>query len=127
MCAVKTSLTDIDTETLKRIMGEIRKAIPVGFNKHKEPQDSYDLKISPQPFNPNLHTEFKIDGLAENSEIKIMTLSGEVVKTLFSNSKTIIWDGRDEGRRRVSSGVYLISTSSGNSEKSGVIKFAVIW
>jgi hypothetical protein len=65
--------------------------------------------------------------LAENSEIKIMTLSGEVVKTLFSNSKTIIWDGRDEGRRRVSSGVYLISTSSGNSEKSGVIKFAVIW
>ena len=39
MCAVKTSLTEIDTETLKKIMGEIRKAIPVGFNKHKEEQD----------------------------------------------------------------------------------------
>ena len=39
MCAVKTSLTDIDTETLKKIMGEIRKVIPVGFNKHKEKQD----------------------------------------------------------------------------------------
>ena len=39
MCAVKTSLTEIDTETLKKIMGEIRKAIPVGFNKHKEMQD----------------------------------------------------------------------------------------
>jgi len=39
MCAVKTSLTDIDTETLKKIMGEIRKAIPAGFNKHKERQD----------------------------------------------------------------------------------------
>ena len=38
MCAVKTSLTEIDKETLKKIMGEIRKAIPVGFNKHNESQ-----------------------------------------------------------------------------------------
>jgi len=39
MCAVKTSLTDIDTDTLKKIMGEIRKVIPVGFKKHQEMQD----------------------------------------------------------------------------------------
>lgn len=39
MCAVKTSLTEIDTEILKKIMGEIRKDIPVGFNHHKEKQD----------------------------------------------------------------------------------------
>lgn len=39
MCAVKTSLTEIDTETLKKIMGEIRKQIPVGFKKHDEKQD----------------------------------------------------------------------------------------
>jgi len=36
MCAVKTSLTEIDTETLKKVMGEIRKQIPVGFSHHKE-------------------------------------------------------------------------------------------
>lgn len=36
MCAVKTSLTELDTETLKKIMGEIRKAVPVGFEKHNE-------------------------------------------------------------------------------------------
>lgn len=39
MCAVKTSLKEIDTETLKKIMGKIREAIPVGFNRHKERQD----------------------------------------------------------------------------------------
>jgi tRNA-splicing ligase RtcB (3'-phosphate/5'-hydroxy nucleic acid ligase) len=39
MCAIKTSLTKIDTETLKKIMGEMRNAIPVGFNHHKEMQD----------------------------------------------------------------------------------------
>ena len=41
MCAVKTSLTDIDTETLKKIMGKIRKVIPVGFKKHSKEQDEH--------------------------------------------------------------------------------------
>ena len=38
MCAVQTALKEIDTETLKEIMGEIRKVIPVGLisiKKHK--------------------------------------------------------------------------------------------
>lgn len=39
MCALRTSLKEIDTETLKKIMGEIRKQIPVGFNHNKEKQD----------------------------------------------------------------------------------------
>ncbi len=41
MCAVKTSLTEIDTEILKKIMNEIRKQIPVGFNHHKEDSKEY--------------------------------------------------------------------------------------
>lgn len=38
MCAVRTSLTEIDTETLKKIMGKTREVVPVGFNHHKEIQ-----------------------------------------------------------------------------------------
>ncbi|MFW5962733.1 MAG: RtcB family protein [bacterium] len=38
LCAVRTSLTEIDTNTLKKIMGEIRKEVPVGVNKHKKEQ-----------------------------------------------------------------------------------------
>lgn len=39
MCAVKTSLTELDIETLKKIMGKIREVVPVGFNHQKEKQD----------------------------------------------------------------------------------------
>jgi len=39
MCAVKISLTEINTDTLKKIMGEIRKVVPVGFNHQEEEQD----------------------------------------------------------------------------------------
>jgi len=39
MCAVRTSLTYLDIDVLKEIVGEIRNAIPLGFNKHQEMQD----------------------------------------------------------------------------------------
>ncbi len=41
MSAVKTSLTEIDTDTLKKIMGEIRNQIPVGFEHQKERLQMY--------------------------------------------------------------------------------------
>ena len=39
MCATKTSLAEIETDTLKNVMGEIRKAIPVGFSHQPVKQD----------------------------------------------------------------------------------------
>jgi len=44
MCAVKTTLEEIDQDTTKIIMGQIRQAVPVGFNHHKEPRawDGFD-------------------------------------------------------------------------------------
>jgi len=39
MCTVKTSLTEIETATLKKIMGEIGKVVPVGFNHQEKDQE----------------------------------------------------------------------------------------
>jgi tRNA-splicing ligase RtcB len=39
MCAMKTSLTEITTETVKQIMSGIRELIPLGFDHHKQTQD----------------------------------------------------------------------------------------
>lgn len=40
MCAVKTNLTEITKDQLKATLSEARKRIPVGFNQHKEIQDT---------------------------------------------------------------------------------------
>lgn len=51
MCAVKTSLQEIDHEALTEIAKDIRKRVPVGFSHHPEPQewdgffDSPDIPI----------------------------------------------------------------------------------
>ena len=39
MCALKTELTEIDTEDLKKTLGVARDLIPLGFNWHDEAQD----------------------------------------------------------------------------------------
>ncbi len=40
MLAVQTSLTDIDTETVKRIVDKIYERIPLGFDHHEQPQEN---------------------------------------------------------------------------------------
>ena len=39
MCAVRTNLTDISWKSLVELQKEIQKRIPVGFRRHKTPQD----------------------------------------------------------------------------------------
>ncbi len=38
MCALKTNIDDLDTDTLKQVMSQIRSRIPLGFNSHKQAQ-----------------------------------------------------------------------------------------
>ena len=40
MCSIRTSMPEITVDSLKKIMVEIRKRIPLGMNRHKEPQGS---------------------------------------------------------------------------------------
>jgi tRNA-splicing ligase RtcB len=47
VCAARTSLTEIDTETLKKIMGLARIAIPVGFTHQKENQEWSGFNAAP--------------------------------------------------------------------------------
>ena len=74
MCAVKTSLTEIDTDTLKKIMGEIRKTVPVGFNKHKEPLHSGFLPS--YKFDTDDHTCPIVYQEWENARLSLGTLGG---------------------------------------------------
>lgn len=47
MCVVKTSLIEIDVTTFKKIVGEIRRVIPLGFNRHKA-DNSENGRLMPQ-------------------------------------------------------------------------------
>jgi len=71
---------------------------------------SYSLYNFPNPFNPLTTIYFTADETKE-TKLEIYNLKGQKVKTfrVFPSSKeqSIIWNGKDDNDRAVSSGVYL--------------------
>ncbi len=91
-----------------------------------EPNENYEIKCYPQPFLPKTDLELVIDGLANQSEVWVTTTSGNLIKRISTNSRRIIWDGRDENGNLVGTGIYLINAQSRLTNKSSVQKVAVI-
>ena len=62
-----------------------------------------------------------VDGLKDNSFIKIMTLDGEVLRSI-PNSEVqgyqAYWDGRDQSGKLVGTGVYLVAIYDKNGASS---------
>jgi ligand-binding sensor domain-containing protein len=98
------------------------------------PKESFEeLFIYPNPFFLDYSSQqITIDGLIRDSELKVLTVTGKLVKELEANSPAspggfrAFWDGRDENGELVSSGVYFIVAFDleGNSVETG--KIAVI-
>lgn len=91
-----------------------------------KPLQSYSIRVYPQPYDTKKSTPMTIDGLAENSDLRIVTVNGELVRTIKVNSRTTIWDGRTENGDKASPGVYLLYAVSSTNESTEVVKFAIV-
>jgi hypothetical protein len=99
-----------------------------------EPKESYsELLLYPNPFVLNGgDTQLKIGNLIKDSEVKVLTLTGKLVKYLESETEAspggdiAFWDGTDTQGSFVSSGIYFIVAfdKEGNNIVTG--KVAVI-
>lgn len=90
------------------------------------PKSEYDIICSPQPFVPSRDANLIIDGLAESSQVRILTVDGELVRAIETQSRSITWDGRDENGNEAASGVYVIVASSSTTKEKGVGKIALV-
>jgi len=75
----------------------------------------------PNPFNPTTSIQFAVKGGPSplHTTLKIYNLRGQLVKTLLDEDKpggnyTLLWDGRDEGGKAVSSGIYFYKLTAGS-------------
>ena len=71
----------------------------------------------PNPFNGRTNINFSIP-FSAYVDLKIFDMNGEVVKTLYqgyhnnNEQSKIIWDGKNDLNKQVSSGIYLYSIES---------------
>lgn len=76
------------------------------------------ILIKPNPYNPMYgNLTFYGNGIvSDNTEIKIFTLSGELVRTLKNQYE---WDGTNEGNKPVTNGIYIYTYESSNEKGIG--------
>lgn len=90
------------------------KGISVLNTPFAEPKETYSsLHVYPQPFNPDIHERVIIQGLMDNSSVRILTIQGTLVKELTYLNDDVQgyeaqWDGRDSAGDKVGSGVYIL-------------------
>lgn len=80
----------------------------------------------PNPVTPDFQGRVRIDGLTFNSEVKILSSSGQLVAQGYSNGGTFTWDCQRKQGGRVASGVYHVVANTEDGKKAVVTRIIVI-
>jgi len=85
-----------------------------------------DVKVFPNPVHPGFAGPITINGLVRDADVKITTVSGDVVFSTRSQGGTAVWDGNDLSGKKVGSGVYLVFSSDQDGIETAVAKILFI-
>ncbi len=87
-----------------------------------------DLFVFPNPvrIENGLSPDVSIQGLVEETDIRIVTVSGSLVRRISGRGGRVTWDGRDERGDLVDSGIYLVVAVGKAGEGAARGKIAVI-
>ena len=96
-------------------------AVRIPFTQGREHYKN--LRIFPSPFHVPSETPLVVDGLKDASSLKVMTITGRVLRDIKNidlgiHGDQITWDGRDKQGRWVGSGVYLLSVYDETGEST---------
>lgn len=101
------------------------KGCSVARTSSMRPLAGFDVRCFPQPFRSGSDAQLVIDGLAPDTEVRIMSSNGIMVSAIIARGRQALWDGRDVGGNHVPPGIYMASVSSASTGTSAVIKIAV--
>lgn len=88
---------------------------------------NYDnVTVFPNPVRPDYAGWITIQGLMENSLVKITDVAGNLFNEGYANGGTYAWDGRTAGGERVKTGIYLIYASQSGGSSGVVAKVMVV-
>ncbi|MGY8951344.1 MAG: type IX secretion system anionic LPS delivery protein PorZ [Flavobacteriales bacterium] len=89
-------------------------------------QNTEILEITPNPIREDYHGAISIKGLAYESDVKIIDISGNLIFETTSNGGMAIWNGENTNKQRVGTGVYLVFSSDKYGKEKSVGKILFI-
>lgn len=90
------------------------------------PKKSYDtITVYPNPVRENFAGVITINGLMDETTVKITDTNGSLVYQTKSNGGIATWNGYNSGGVKVSSGVYFVMVSNATEKNSENVQTAV--
>jgi len=96
----------------------------IKFGEQVEPENIISRPLLngnyPNPFNPTTTISFSVS-TEQDIELTIYNIKGQKIKTLYSGTAdvgehTVIWEGKDNSDKQVSSGIYVYKLTTNNKE-----------
>lgn len=85
-----------------------------------------NVVVYPNPVRPEYSGEIAIRGLAENTNVKITDIAGNLVYETKANGGMATWNGINFTGKRAATGVYLIYSSNDDATETYVTKLLFI-
>ncbi len=85
-----------------------------------------DVYVFPNPVRPDYTGIITITGLAENVNVKITDIEGNIVFETTANGGQATWDGKNFDGKRAATGVYLVFCSNDDGSETFITKLLFI-
>ncbi len=111
--------------------GEVFISTSSGLNSFKSDANSAESNMNmayvwPNPLRETFEGNVTIDGLTEQTDVRISDVAGNLIFHTTSLGGRAIWNARNSKGTRVSTGVYLIFCNSPQQKTTKIIKLLVI-
>lgn len=85
-----------------------------------------DVYVFPNPVRPGYTGVITITGLAQNANVKITDISGNLVYETTALGAQASWDGYDVWGNKVNTGVYMVFCTNEDASETHVTKFVFV-
>jgi hypothetical protein len=116
----------IEPETGEIFIGTSRGLLSLMGDATAGEEDSENLYVYPNPILPDYDGPIAINGSVKDSEVRITTVSGRLVRALNSTGGQTIWDGKDTAGNPLAPGIYLALVTAKDGSGAGIAKFVIL-
>ena len=92
----------------------------------EETLETNNIKVFPNPINPESRQMVRITGLAWDTDVKIANAAGRLVYEGTSNGGEFTWNCKTTSGKRVATGVYYILATDSDGKKGAYAKVLVV-
>ena len=90
-------------------------------------EESFDnLYVYPNPVLPNYQGYITFKGMMDDTEVRIVDASGNLVKIIQSTGGSAVWDATNASGQRVASGVYTALCNTKSGKGHGAVKVLIM-